>query len=106
MGAARLGVILGDLIDGQGNLTVGVDLRPATVVAPAGLGVLTVEFKVNFVSPAAGQRLIARGRVVRPGRTITVTQGEVFAETGGERRPVALMTSTLISVEGRDGVVD
>lgn len=41
-GTARLGVILGDLIDGQGNLTVGVDLRSATVVDPAGLGVLTV----------------------------------------------------------------
>ena len=50
--------------------------------------------------------LVAVGRVVKPGRTLTVTQGEVFAETGSERRLVALLTATLIAVEGREDVRD
>ena len=41
--------------------------------------VLTVEFKINFLAPAQGERLIARGRVSRPGRTLSVCQGDVFA---------------------------
>jgi acyl-coenzyme A thioesterase PaaI-like protein len=73
---------------------------------PASAGVLTTEFKVNLLAPAAGERLVAVGRVVKPGRTLTVTQGEVFAETGSERRLVALLTATLIAVESRDDVRD
>jgi uncharacterized protein (TIGR00369 family) len=73
---------------------------------PASAGVLTTEFKVNLLAPAAGERLVAAGRVVKPGRTLTVAQGEVFAETGGERRLVALLTATLMAVEGRDDVRD
>ncbi len=71
-----------------------------------GAGVLTVEFKVNLMSPASGSRLIAEGRVVRAGRTLTVCQAEVFAETRGDRKTVALMTATLMTIEGRDDVVD
>jgi len=73
---------------------------------PASAGVLTAEFKVNLLAPAAGERLVAVGRVVKPGRTLTVTQAEVFAETGSERRLVALLTATLMAVEGRDDVQD
>ena len=73
---------------------------------PASAGVLTTEFKVNLLAPAAGKRLVAAGRVVKPGRTLTVAQAEVFAETGGERRLVALLTATLMAVEGRDDVRD
>jgi uncharacterized protein (TIGR00369 family) len=73
---------------------------------PASAGVLTTEFKVNLLAPAAGERLVALGRVVKPGRTLTVAQGEVFAETAGERRLVALLTATLMAVEGRDSVRD
>ena len=72
----------------------------------ASAGVLTTEFKVNLLAPAAGERLLAVGRVVKPVRTLTVTQGEVFAETGSERRLVALLTATLMAVEGRDDVRD
>jgi uncharacterized protein (TIGR00369 family) len=75
-------------------------------VMPAEAGVLTVEFKINLLAPAAGERLIARGRVVRAGRTIVVAQAEVDAETDGRRKPVALLTATLMAVEGRDGVAD
>jgi uncharacterized protein (TIGR00369 family) len=73
---------------------------------PASAGVLTTEFKVNLLAPAAGERLVAAGRVVKPGRTLTVAQGEVFAETGGARRLVALLTATLMAVEDRDDVRD
>src|SRR4051794_4552982 len=72
----------------------------------ASAGILTAEFKVNLLAPAAGERLVAIGRVVKPGRTLTVTQGEVHAEAEGERKLVALMTATLMAIEGRDGVVD
>ncbi len=73
---------------------------------PAGVGVLTVEFKINLMAPAAGERLIATGRVVKAGRTITIAQSEVHAEASGERRLVALLTATLMAVEGRDGIAD
>ena len=53
--------------------------------------VLTVEFKLNFVAPARGERLVARGRVSKPGRILTVCLGEVVALTGGEEKPVATM---------------
>ncbi len=72
----------------------------------ASAGVLTTEFKVNLLAPAAGERLIALGRVVKPGRTLTVAQAEVFAETSGGRKLVALLTATLMALEGRDDVRD
>jgi uncharacterized protein (TIGR00369 family) len=73
---------------------------------PASAGILTAEFKVNLLAPASGERLVAVGRVVKPGRTLTVAQGEVNAETKGERKLVALMTATLIAIEGREDIVD
>ena len=78
----------------------------ALSLMPAGVGVLTAEFKINLLAAASGERLIALGRVVKPGRTLTVTQAEVFAETAGTRRAVALLTATLMAIEGRDGVTD
>lgn len=70
-------------------------------------GVLTVEFKINLLAPARAPRLVALGRVVRPGRSLTVAQAEVFGEdAGGDRTPVALLTATLASIAGRDGISD
>jgi uncharacterized protein (TIGR00369 family) len=77
----------------------------ALSLMPAGAGVLTAEFKVNLLAPAEGERLVACGRVVKPGRTLTVAQAEVHAETAGARRLVALMTATLVTLEGR-GLTD
>ena len=64
---------------------------------PPGSEVLTTEFKVNLLSPAQGVKLIAIGRVIKPGRTLTVCLGEVFAvaETGAQKL-CALMTSTIM----------
>ena len=48
-------------------------------VVPDTASVLTVEFKLNLVAPADGEKLVARGQVVRAGRTLIVTKAEVFA---------------------------
>ena len=49
---------------------------PALTLMPEEAAVLTVEFKVNLLAPAAGERFLARGRVVRAGRTLTVCRGD------------------------------
>jgi len=72
----------------------------------AGDGVLTVEFKLNLLSPAAGEVLIARGQVVRPGRTLTVTTGEVVAVKNGVEIPCAVMQQTIMRIVGRPEVVE
>ena len=78
----------------------------ALSLMPASTGVLTTEFKINLLAPAAGDRILARGRVVKAGRTLTLAQSEVFAETDGQEKLVAFLTATLMAVEGRDGISD
>ena len=73
---------------------------------PPGRGVLTTEFKINLVAPAMGERIIARGEVVKSGRTLTLAQAKVFAQTGGQEKLVALLTATLMAIEGQEGVSD
>jgi len=68
---------------------------------PVGASVLTVEFKINLVAPAAGERLLAEGFVVKPGRTLVITRGEVHAERHGKRTLVAIMQQTLMVMHGR-----
>ena len=68
---------------------------------PADSSVLTVEFKLNLLAPAEGDRLIAEGFVVKPGRTLAITRGEVHAEAGGKRTLVALMQQTLMVMHGK-----
>lgn len=67
-------------------------------------GVLAVEFKINLMAPAAGELLIARGRVLRAGRTLNVCQADVVAVDGGVERTVALLTATIMSVRDRPNV--
>ena len=78
----------------------------ALSLMPPGAGVLTTEFKINLMAPATGERILARGRVVKAGRTLTVAQAEVFAEAAGAERLVALLTATLMRMDGRGGVAD
>lgn len=73
---------------------------------PPGTGVLSTEFKINLLAPAAGDRIVARGRVVKAGRTLTVAQTEVFAERAGAATLIALLTATMMRVEDRDGISD
>jgi len=72
---------------------------------PEGAGVLTVEFKTNLLAPAKGEELIARGRVVRAGRTITVCQADALMLSDGVETSVATMLSTIMTVRDRPDVV-
>jgi acyl-coenzyme A thioesterase PaaI-like protein len=63
--------------------------------------VLTVEYKMNLVAPADGDHLVARGKVVRPGRTLLVTQAEVFAVRAGKETLCALMQQTIMAMHGK-----
>ena len=78
----------------------------ALSLMPAGTGVLTTEFKINLVAPATGDVIVARGRVVKAGRTLTLAQTEVFAVTDGKEKLVALLTATMMSIRDRDGISD
>jgi uncharacterized protein (TIGR00369 family) len=78
----------------------------ALSLMPPGAGVLTTEFKINLLAPAAGERILARGRVIKAGRTLTLAQTEVFSQTAGEEKLVALLTATLMTVEGQEGIND
>jgi uncharacterized protein (TIGR00369 family) len=79
----------------------------ALSLMPPGVGVLTIEFKVNLLNPASGVRLVARGQVVKPGRTLMVCTGDVIAEQEvGIVHPVALMQATMMVVRDRTGITD
>ena len=71
---------------------------------PADAGVLAVEFKINLMSPAGGDYLVARGRVIRAGRTLNVCQADVVSVTRDEERTVAMLTATVMTVTGRPTV--
>ncbi len=68
---------------------------------PEDSSVLTVEFKLNLLSPAQGEWLEAVGRVVKSGRTLTICQLEVFACEGERRSQVAVGQQTLICLQGK-----
>lgn len=78
----------------------------ALSLMPAGAGVLTTEFKINLLAPAIGDRIVARGRVVKAGRTLTLAQTEVFAQADANEKLIALLTATMMTIQGRDGVSD
>lgn len=77
----------------------------AFTLMPEGAGVLSVEFKINLLAPARGEELIARARVVRSGRTITVCQGEAAMLADGAETSVATMLATIMTVRDRPNVV-
>lgn len=94
----------GDLTQQHGYLHAGVITTivdsacgfAAHTLMPPGSGVLTVEYKVNFMAPASGEQFIAVGRVIKAGRTLTVCTGEVFAVQNGERKTIAVIQTTMI----------
>ena len=78
----------------------------AMTLMPEGTGILTVEFKVNLLAPAKGERFRFDGKVVKPGRTISVVDGAAYAFDGGKTRMIATMTATMMTVTGREDVKD
>ncbi len=71
---------------------------------PADVAVLTVEYKINLLRPAAGDVFVACGRVMKAGQTLTVCTGEVVAQSGGAEKAVAAMQATIMAVAEREGV--
>lgn len=71
----------------------------AMTLAPARASVLTVEYKLNLIAPAHGEKLIARGKVIRAGRTLIITQAEVFAVNEGKENLCALMQQTIMVMQ-------
>jgi uncharacterized protein (TIGR00369 family) len=89
-----------------GALTTALDSAcgyAALTLMPEEAAVLSVEFKVNLLAPAAGERFLARGRVVRAGRTLTVCRGDAVAFSGDEERHVATMVATMMALGSRAG---
>lgn len=71
---------------------------------PADADVLSIEFKVNLLAPAQGERIDVRARVIRAGRTISVCTADAFAVRDGRERHVTTMTATMMTVLGRESV--
>lgn len=85
------GSVIGALADVAGGYA-------AYSVTEPGVTMLTVEYKVNFLSPAHGERLIARGNLEKAGSTISVAKADVFSVKAGEEKRVALATMTMITL--------
>lgn len=88
------GGVVGMIADSAGGYA-------AMTCTPLGSSVLSVEYKLNFLAPAKGQSLLARGSVVRHGRSLIVTQAEVFALDEGRQTLCALMQQTIMVMQGR-----
>ncbi len=92
-----------------GAMTTALDTAcgyAALTLMPPGAAVLTAEFKVNLLAPGRGDHLVARARVVKPGRTLIVCAGDAFAVSGGEERLVLTMLATIMTVRDRAGLAD
>lgn len=87
-GHAGLAFSIGDSAAGYAALSL----------MPEGAEVMTVEMKINLMAPALGERLVAEGRVIRPGRRIMVVAADVWAETEDSRKHVAMLQGTMIPV--------
>ena len=87
-GHAGLTFSIGDSAAGYAALTM----------LPVESEVVTSEIKINLLAPAVGDHLIARGRVVKPGRRLMVVLSEVFAVTEGTEKQIALLTGTMVPV--------
>lgn len=70
----------------------------ALSLMPSGANVLSVEFKMNLLSPADGEKLVARGEVIRAGKTLTVCQSNVYSVKAGQEKQCAMMQMTLMQV--------
>jgi uncharacterized protein (TIGR00369 family) len=75
----------------------------ALSLMPADAGVLSIEFKINMLAPAKGA-IVARGSVIRAGRTIMVCRADVVSLSGADEKLVAAMQGTMMVVTEREGV--
>jgi uncharacterized protein (TIGR00369 family) len=75
-----------------------------TTVAPE-TSLLTIEFKVNLMSPGRGERFLFRGEITKPGSTIIVADGRAYAISDGPAKLIASMTGTMMVIRGREDIV-
>lgn len=87
------GGVVGMIADSAGGYA-------AFTLMPADASVLTVEYKINMLAPAAGDLLIATGEVLKPGRSLSIVRADVFAVQGDRRTRVAAMQQTLMVMNG------
>ena len=76
----------------------------AFTLMPAEAAVLSVEFKINLLAPAAGDRFVARAHVIRSGRNLSVCQADGFAISAEGEKHVATMVATMMCVRDREGM--
>jgi uncharacterized protein (TIGR00369 family) len=67
---------------------------------PANSSVLGTDYKINLLNPAAGERFVAVGQVLKPGRLLTVVECDVEAISAGEKKLIAKMLATMMCLEG------
>jgi len=70
----------------------------AFTLVDASFRILTIEFKINFFKPAVGDAIVCQSRVIQEGRTIIVSESDIFACTGSDHRQVAKAMVTLMAV--------
>ena len=73
----------------------------AMTIVPEGTSVLTVEYKINMVAPANGDKIVARGSVLRAGRTLILTKADVYAVKDGTETLCAVMQQTIMAMHGK-----
>jgi len=71
----------------------------ALTTIPEDQEVVTAEIKINLTAPATGERLVARGQVIKPGRRLIVVTSEVFAVSAGDETLVAILQGTMVPVK-------
>jgi len=75
-------------------------------VIDADASILTIEFKVNLMSPGRGDRFLFRGEVTKPGSNIIVADGRGYAISDGPAKLIASMTGTMMVVRGREDIAE
>lgn len=74
-----------------------------TMIGPD-VSILTIEFKVNLMSPGKGDRFLFRGEITKPGSNIIVADGRAYAIGDGPAKLIASMTGTKMAIRGREGI--
>jgi uncharacterized protein (TIGR00369 family) len=74
-----------------------------TIIEPEA-SILTIEFKVNLMSPGRGDRFLFRGEITKPGSNIIVADGRAYAISDGPAKLIASMTGTMMVIKGREGI--
>ncbi|EGP07431.1 phenylacetic acid degradation protein PaaD [Bradyrhizobiaceae bacterium SG-6C] len=87
-----------------GIVSAGLDTAcglASYTLMPANADILTVEFKINLLAPAKGQTFRFVGHVIKPGRTLVVSEGRAYAVEGEREKLIATMSATMMTMVQR-----